>query len=141
MAIQTNNIITKTDINNLKEMIDQIYKNRSCEIKDEPDRFGNNKTITFSNETFAKINTYDKIDNNLADMINGILIINSVPNLLYMEQYDEILNDGLINNLLTTLNTTKWKAPNSATKENSGCRGACVGLCSGGCSYSSYTNG
>lgn len=151
MSIQSNSIITTTDINALKNKINSIYNNRPISITDK-DRNGTEITKNFSNESFNTVNTNTTINNNFKDMINGLLIINSIPNLLYVNQYDKIFIDGLQNNdedLLSILNNSSYNwgaAVNNTTsahptKENTGCRGACVGFCSGGCSNTTYSNG
>ena len=146
MAIKSYEKINTTDINALKEKINTIYNNRPISITDY-DRNNIQITKNFKQELFSNVNTNVIVGNEFKNMLNGLLIINSIPNLLYANQYDIILNDGLTDNLMTILNDTNkyWNASvsNNAhpVKNQTGCRGACVGFCSGGCSNTSYSNG
>lgn len=129
MAIKSGNSATASDMNALKTALLTLYANRPVTV--------NNRKL--STTTAAPYSTVNGITatrgNSIAatqkGIIDGVLVINDVPNLLTQAQNGKILADGVSStDLLSWVNQYKNA---TQTSTSHGCRGACVGICSGGC--------
>lgn len=129
MAIKSGNSATASDMNALKTALLTLYANRSVTVNDR----------TLSTTTAAPYSTVNGITATAGSsiaatqkgIIDGVLIINDVPNLLTQAQNEKILANGVSStDLLSWVNQYKDA---TGTSTNHGCRGACVGICSGGC--------
>lgn len=131
MSIQTGQIMTAVDMQNLKAKILTLYTNRKVNVGwTYPLNSGSNYYKQHANGTGPQQS--DSIVWNFGNLIDACLVINDIPNL--KEQQDEaggkIFEDGTSTDLLNWVDNIKDA---TTTSTNHGCRGACVGLCSGSC--------
>lgn len=143
-GVYTDQFITATKIQSLKQYIKAVAAHRTQEIQEGTTKLKVSNIIP--NSWNPVIQEGQKIYNtDLGDILNKALIINDFNNLKTSKQHEKILYNGvqaskdILDFFYSHRNDTNQNM--TSTTSNHGCRGACLGLCAGGCGGSSMGSG
>lgn len=136
MSIKSGQLVTATDLNALKVALLTLYSNRV--VSTDGRQLSNTNVAPYSTVNAVSASAGSLIADVQDAVINGVLVINDIPNVVNQSKGRNILANGTTQDLLTWVNTYKNE---TAASGSHGCRGACVGLCSGGCAGASSSGG